>query len=100
MLLARPTPALAAAAVLAGCAPGGAEARLPLRGDVTAGPTCPVESASPDPSCDDRPVEGQGAASMTPYTRRCDRSDTPGRLTPISQARARPRATGHRSPGR
>lgn len=49
---------LAIAAVLAACAPGGAEARLTLRGDVTAGPTCPVESASPDPACDDRPVAG------------------------------------------
>lgn len=31
---------------------------MTLLGQVVAGPICPVESASPDPSCNDRPVEG------------------------------------------
>lgn len=43
------------AAILAGCANAGVE-RVTVSGRAVAGPTCAVESASPDPSCADRPV--------------------------------------------
>jgi predicted small secreted protein len=46
---------LLVAALLAACAPGPG-AQVTVSGRVTAGPTCPVQSASPDPACDDRPV--------------------------------------------
>jgi hypothetical protein len=46
---------LLVAAILAACAPGGT-GRVTLSGRAVAGPVCPVESASPDPSCADRPV--------------------------------------------
>jgi hypothetical protein len=56
---------LATALLVAGCGPGaqashggdGADA-VPVSGVVLAGPVCPVESVSPDPSCADRPVSG------------------------------------------
>lgn len=48
---------LLAAAILAACGPGGA-GRVTLSGRAVAGPVCAVESASPDPSCADRPVQG------------------------------------------
>ena len=44
-------------AILAGCGAGSA-GRLAVSGHAVAGPVCPVESPSPDPSCADRPVEG------------------------------------------
>jgi hypothetical protein len=37
-----------------------------VRGLVTAGPTCPVLTDPPDPSCADRPVEGAVLAVTTP----------------------------------
>jgi hypothetical protein len=37
-----------------------------LRGMVVAGPTCPVVSDPPDPSCEDRPVEGAELVVTTP----------------------------------
>lgn len=48
---------LAAIALAAACTPSGA-GRVTLGGRAVAGPVCPVESASPDPSCADRPVLG------------------------------------------
>jgi hypothetical protein len=46
--------------LLAACSSGGDPLPAPsgVRGVVVAGPTCPVVTDPPDPSCTDRPVEG------------------------------------------
>ena len=44
-------------AAVTGCATGGAAA-VEVSGLAVAGPVCPVETASPDPACDPRPVAG------------------------------------------
>lgn len=50
---------LLALIVLAGCRPGANDLEeRQVTGTVTAGPTCPVVSDPPDPSCADRPVAG------------------------------------------
>ena len=43
---------------LAGCQPPADEATGTLRGEVIAGPVCPVVTDPPDPDCADRPVPG------------------------------------------
>ncbi|MGZ8476272.1 MAG: MSCRAMM family protein [Candidatus Limnocylindria bacterium] len=48
---------LAASLLLGACAPQDEPTRT-LQGVATAGPTCPVETEPPDPSCADRPVGG------------------------------------------
>jgi carboxypeptidase family protein/Big-like domain-containing protein len=45
------------AILLAACGPGGGPT-ITLRGVAVAGPTCPVVTDPPDPSCEDRPVAG------------------------------------------
>jgi hypothetical protein len=56
-LTSKSLPLVLVAAMLGGCGGQGAE-QLTLAGRVIAGPSCPVESQSPDPSCADRPVDG------------------------------------------
>jgi hypothetical protein len=52
--------ALVVLLVLGGCrVPGSTSApQVPVAGRAVAGPVCPVESVSPDPSCAPRPVAG------------------------------------------
>jgi hypothetical protein len=48
---------LATSLLLGACAPDAGPTRT-LQGVATAGPTCPVQTEPPDPSCEDRPVAG------------------------------------------
>lgn len=49
---------LAILAVLAACEPAPATSGVSVEGVALAGPTCPVVTDPPDPSCADRPVAG------------------------------------------
>lgn len=49
---------LAILAVLAACEPAPASSGVSVAGVALAGPTCPVVTDPPDPSCADRPVAG------------------------------------------
>jgi len=70
-------------AVMAGGCGGGSAERLALSGRVVAGPSCPVESQSADPSCADRPVVGAVLVIRDPDDEEITRvtSDDDGRFS-------------------